>query len=102
MADTDPSDAPDRTYNAGQAAVPDNLELTRSDAQARANVVKVAVRIYRHVGGLQPKAGGKGGMRRVPPNGQFMWREVQDGEGRDFPPPRFWEAVETITPQSVQ
>ena len=97
MADL-PSHVTDATGNAGMAAVPSDLDLTRLEAQARATALKQPVRIFKHVGGRHPSKPGK----VIPPSGNYMYRDVRDEEGRDFPAPRFWEAVETVTPALVQ
>lgn len=90
--------APDLSFNAGQSVDPYNLELTRADAQARATATGKPVRVYRHVGGVHPSKPG----RAIAPSKAYMWRDVLDGEGRNFPAPRFWEAVETLEAERVQ
>ena len=87
-----------REYNAGRAAVPSDLEATRRAAQARANAEpRGAVRIYEHVGGRHPKRG------FVPATHEYLWRDVEDDDGKAYAPPKwFWQAVETVLPETVQ
>lgn len=84
-----------REFNAGRAENPHDLEATRAMAHARANAEpRGAVGIYRHVGGRHPKRG------MVAATGEYMWRDIADDDGRDYPPPKFvWELVETVQPQ---
>ena len=85
-------------HNAGRASDQADLEATRQAAQRRANTdPKGPVRIYQHVGGRHPKRG------PVAATGAYLWRDVQDVEGRELEAPRwFWQAVETILPEQVQ
>lgn len=87
-----------RERNAGKADNPYDLEATRQAAQARANAKpQGAVRIYKHVGGRHPKLG------QIAGTGEYLWRDVEDDDGKAYDPPKFvWEAVETVLPEVVQ
>ena len=84
MAD-DPS-----CYNSGTART---LDAAREAARTRVRTVGRAVGIYEHVGGRHP---GKG---QVAALGTFLWRDLEDGEGRPLGTPRFyWREVEQVQP----
>lgn len=87
-----------REHNAGKADNPYDLEATRQAAQARANAEpRGAVRIFQHVGGWHPKCG------QIAGTGEYLWRDVEDDDGKEYAPPKFvWAVVETVLPQSVQ
>ena len=77
-------------YNSGAART---LEAAREAARARVRTRGGAVGIYEHVGGRHPKAG------VVAATGQFMWRDLEDNEGRPFGTPKFyWREVEQVQP----
>ncbi len=97
MAEMDDSLFTSRAYNAGKADNPYDLEATRQAAHQRANAEpRGAVRIYQHVGGRHPKNG------LISGTGEYMWRDVADDDGKEYPPPKFvWAAVETVMPESV-
>lgn len=97
MADDFAPHVTDTTGNAGSAPVPTDLVMTQGEARHRAQTLNRQVRIFKHVGGLHPTT-----KKRIAPTGHYLWRDVSDGEGREFPAPRFYEVIETVSPASIQ
>ena len=82
--------AEDLVSNAGTART---REACQRAALTRAQAIGRAVGVYEHVGGRHPKKG------QVQATGQFMWRDLTDGEGRTLGTPKFvWAEVEVVQP----